>query len=238
MRVFVAVLARDLRLSVRHGADTTAALLFFLGLMPMLPFLPFATLAGALAYLGKTIPEKLAKEREARRVLMEKSEAEAKLRKERARGQAVVVMDADLQDPPEVVLALVAKWREGFDVVAAQRLSRAGESRFKRLTAALFYRLIGRLSDVDLPPDGGDFRFLFHPQRKLLAVGFNVSEHRGDNRYYDLLASEARLASFIAIAKGDIPARHWFRLGRTVTPVGSGADRSNTPILSRPRKPP
>jgi dolichol-phosphate mannosyltransferase len=79
---------------------------------------------------------------------------------DRASGEAVIVMDADLQDPPEVVLEMVAKWREGFDVVYAERLSRAGESRFKRLTADLFYRAIARLSAVDIPRNVGDFRLV------------------------------------------------------------------------------
>jgi dolichol-phosphate mannosyltransferase len=78
----------------------------------------------------------------------------------RARGQAVVLMDADLQDPPEVVLDMIAKWREGFEIVYAQRLSRDGESRFKIMTSNLFYRVMGRLSDVDVPPNVGDFRLV------------------------------------------------------------------------------
>ncbi len=65
-----------------------------------------------------------------------------------------------------------------------------------------------------------DFRFLFDPNRQLLSIGYQVQENRLDGNFYDLLASEARLASFVAIAKGDVPARHWFRLGRTLTPVG------------------
>jgi cyclic beta-1,2-glucan synthetase len=68
-----------------------------------------------------------------------------------------------------------------------------------------------------------EFDFLYDRQRKLLSIGFRCSDGTLDESCYDLLASEARLASFIAIAKGDIPARHWFRLGRTVTPVGAGA---------------
>lgn len=82
-----------------------------------------------------------------------------------ARGQAIVVMDADLQDPPEVVLNMVAKWREGFDVVYARRISRQGESRFKLWTADLFYRLLTRLSDVEIPRNVGDFRLI---DRKVL----------------------------------------------------------------------
>ena len=70
-----------------------------------------------------------------------------------------------------------------------------------------------------------DFRFLFHPQRKLLAVGFNVNDHRCDGSYYDLLASEARLASFLAVSHGQLPLEHWFALGRMVNLV------SGTPTL-------
>lgn len=77
-----------------------------------------------------------------------------------SRGQAVVIMDADLQDPPEVIIDLVAKWREGYEVVYAVREEREGETRFKQLTAALFYRLINRITDVNIPLDAGDFRLL------------------------------------------------------------------------------
>jgi glycosyltransferase involved in cell wall biosynthesis len=79
---------------------------------------------------------------------------------ELAVGEAVIVMDADLQDPPEIVLALIARWREGHDIVHARRRSRAGESRFKLLTARLFYRGLNALSDVELPADVGDFRLV------------------------------------------------------------------------------
>lgn len=79
---------------------------------------------------------------------------------EAATGEAVIVMDADLQDPPEVVLEMVAKWREGYEVVNAQRLSRAGEGVFKRSTSYLFYRLMDRLSALQIPRDVGDFRLV------------------------------------------------------------------------------
>ena len=71
-----------------------------------------------------------------------------------------------------------------------------------------------------------EFAFLLDPDRRLLSIGYLCAEDRLDPNCYDLLASEARLASFVAIAKGDVPARHWFRLGRAVTPVGQrrGAD--------------
>ena len=76
------------------------------------------------------------------------------------RGDAVIVMDGDLQDPPEVALAMIAKWREGFDVVYAQRTHREADSRFKRATARLFYKVISALADVEIPPDTGDFRLV------------------------------------------------------------------------------
>ena len=75
-------------------------------------------------------------------------------------GQAVVIIDADLQDPPEVILELAKKWKEGYEVVYAVRAERQGESWFKLLTAALFYRLIFRITDVKIPLDTGDFRLI------------------------------------------------------------------------------
>jgi polyisoprenyl-phosphate glycosyltransferase len=77
-----------------------------------------------------------------------------------AAGRAVIVMDADLQDPPETVLVMAERWREGYDVVFGVRRERVGESRFKRFSAAAFYRLLQRLADVELPTDVGDFRLL------------------------------------------------------------------------------
>lgn len=77
-----------------------------------------------------------------------------------ASGDAVVVIDADLQDPPEVIPAFIDKWREGFKVVYGQRRRRNGEGWFKRATASLFYRGLQRLSDTELPLDSGDFRLL------------------------------------------------------------------------------
>jgi dolichol-phosphate mannosyltransferase len=77
-----------------------------------------------------------------------------------ARGDCVVVIDADLQDPPEVIVQTVGKWREGYDVVYGLRADRAGEGRLKRATAALFYRLLKRLTRIEIPVDVGDFRLL------------------------------------------------------------------------------
>ncbi|HLL26328.1 MAG TPA: glycosyltransferase [Xanthobacteraceae bacterium] len=80
-------------------------------------------------------------------------------------GKAIIVMDADLQDPPEVVGALVERWKEGYDIVHARRLSREGEGTFKRWTARVFYKLLGRISSIDIPSDVGDFRLI---DRKVL----------------------------------------------------------------------
>lgn len=93
---------------------------------------------------------------------------------EHAVGQALVVMDADLQDPPEVALDLVDKWREGFDVVYAVRDEREGESRVKLATAKWFYRLLGRMSEVDIPVDAGDFRLV---DRKVADAVIAMPEH-------------------------------------------------------------
>jgi glycosyltransferase involved in cell wall biosynthesis len=84
-----------------------------------------------------------------------------------SRGQAVVIIDADLQDPPEVILDLITKWREGFEVVYAIRSEREGEGWFKLVTASLFYRMIVKITDVKIPLDAGDFRLL---DRKVVNV--------------------------------------------------------------------
>lgn len=75
-------------------------------------------------------------------------------------GDAAVIIDADLQDPPEVIADFVAKWREGYEVVVGQRLERPKESYFKRITAYVFYRILNRMSDVPVHLDAGDFRLL------------------------------------------------------------------------------
>lgn len=82
-----------------------------------------------------------------------------------ASGDAVIVMDADLQDPPEVVGQMIEKWKEGYEVVYGRRMSREGDSAFKKWTASLFYKFLGRLSSVDIPRDAGDFRLI---DRKVL----------------------------------------------------------------------
>lgn len=93
-----------------------------------------------------------------------------------SRGEAVVIIDADLQDPPEVILDMIAKWRDGYEVVYAVRTEREGESWFKEMTASIFYRLIYRITDVDIPLDTGDFRLL---DRKVVNVMNQMRErHR------------------------------------------------------------
>lgn len=77
-----------------------------------------------------------------------------------ALGDAVVLIDADLQDPPAVILEMVDRWRDGYHVVYGMRTDRSGETRFKMWTAKLFYRLLNRLSDVKIPLDVGDFRLM------------------------------------------------------------------------------
>jgi polyisoprenyl-phosphate glycosyltransferase len=93
-----------------------------------------------------------------------------------ARGDAVVIIDSDLQDPPEVITEMVARWREGYEVVYAVRAEREGESWFKLFTASLFYRVIFRITDVKIPLDTGDFRLM---DRKVVDVMNSMREkHR------------------------------------------------------------
>ncbi|HEY5731940.1 MAG TPA: glycosyltransferase family 2 protein [Anaerolineales bacterium] len=93
-----------------------------------------------------------------------------------ARGDAVVIIDADLQDPPELILEMSKKWKEGYEVVYAVRAEREGESWFKLWTASLFYRIIFRITDVKIPLDTGDFRLM---DRKVVDVMKQMRErHR------------------------------------------------------------
>jgi glycosyltransferase involved in cell wall biosynthesis len=91
-----------------------------------------------------------------------------------ARGQAVILIDADLQDPPEVIPELIANWRDGYEVVYAVRRKRKGESFFKRFTASFFYRLINRITDIEIPLDTGDFRLM---DRRVVDVLNKMREH-------------------------------------------------------------
>jgi len=91
-----------------------------------------------------------------------------------AAGEAVVLIDGDLQDPPELILEMIERWQAGNEVVYAVRSEREGESRFKRLTALIFYRLIYRITDVDIPLDTGDFRLM---DRKVVDALNSMREH-------------------------------------------------------------
>lgn len=100
-----------------------------------------------------------------------------------AKGDAVVVIDADLQDPPEVILRMIEKWKEGYEVVYAKRLKRHGETLFKKVTAKMFYRLLRSMTSVDIPTDTGDFRLI---DRKVCDVLRGLKEK---NRYVRGLVS-------------------------------------------------
>ncbi|OAN36316.1 glycosyltransferase [Chloroflexus islandicus] len=91
-----------------------------------------------------------------------------------AAGKAVIVIDSDLQDPPEVIPELIARWREGYQVVYGVREEREGETWFKKTTAALFYRLIVRITNVKIPVDTGDFRLM---DRKVVDALKRMREH-------------------------------------------------------------
>jgi glycosyltransferase involved in cell wall biosynthesis len=95
---------------------------------------------------------------------------------ETATGDAVILMDGDLQDPPELIADFVAKWREGYDVVYAIRRSRKGEGAFKLLTARLFYRIVRRMTKIDIPVDTGDFRLM--SRRVVEALRRSTERHR------------------------------------------------------------
>ena len=91
-----------------------------------------------------------------------------------AQGNAVILIDADLQDPPEVILDMIQKWKEGFQVVHAIRRERKGETWFKLFTAKIFYRIIYRITDVDIPLDTGDYRLM---DRKVINQMKRMREH-------------------------------------------------------------
>ena len=95
---------------------------------------------------------------------------------EAAKGDATVVIDCDMQDPPELIGELVARWREGFDVVYAQRRSRAGETLPKRIVARVGYRVISRVAEVEIPPNTGDFRLM---SRRVVDNVVALKEHHG-----------------------------------------------------------
>jgi glycosyltransferase involved in cell wall biosynthesis len=91
-----------------------------------------------------------------------------------AQGDAVVLIDADLQDPPELIPEMIQKWKEGYQVIYGQRIEREGESLFKKATARWFYRLLNKLSEVPIPLDTGDFRLM---DRKVVEELKKMREH-------------------------------------------------------------
>lgn len=155
-----------------------------------------------------------------------------------ARGDAVVVMDADLQDPPEVVLQLAETWRQGYEIVYAQRLSREGETRFKLWTARLFYRFLRSMTNVDIPENVGDFRlvdrkaldaFKAMPERdrfvrgmfgwmgfRQTAVPFHRASRAAGKTHYPL-AKMVRLAFDGIVSFSDLPLRLALWLGAAVS---------------------
>jgi len=98
-------------------------------------------------------------------------------------GDAVIVIDSDLQDPPEVMLEMIEKWKEGFHVVYGKRLKRAGETYFKKVSAKLYYRILNKMTNVDIPVDTGDFRLI---DRKVCDAMKSLNEK---NRYVRGLVS-------------------------------------------------
>ena len=91
-----------------------------------------------------------------------------------AKGDAVIAMDADLQDPPEVALQMIEKWKEGYDVVHGKRRKRKGETVFKKATAAFFYRFMRKITSLDMPADVGDFKLY---DRKVVDAVLSLGEH-------------------------------------------------------------
>ncbi len=157
---------------------------------------------------------------------------------EHAAGEAVVIMDADLQDPPELLPELVARWREGYDIAYAVRTSREGEGIFKKLTAAGFYRTLRRITQVDIPVDTGDFRlmgrravdaFLRMPEQhrftrgmvawmgfRQIGVPFHrAPRHAGETKYH--LRRMLRLASDGLVSFSHLPLQLATWLGGAVS---------------------
>ena len=148
-------------------------------------------------------------------------------------------LPADLPEEAERILGPLDAAPPSLDAApaayheAAAALAALGDARTTAMVAALRRAgqaaagLVARLAAVSAMAEemveGMDFRFLYDPVQKLFSIGLRVHETKLDPSMYDLLASEARLASFVAIAKGEIPAEHWFRLGRALTPVGRGS---------------
>lgn len=102
---------------------------------------------------------------------------------EKSIGDAIIIIDADLQDPPEVILKMIEKWKEGYEVVYGKRIKREGETFFKKFTANIFYRLLRSMTSIDIPADAGDFRLI---DRKVCNALMSLPEK---NRYVRGLVS-------------------------------------------------
>ena len=145
---------------------------------------------------------------------------------DRARGDVVVVIDDDLQDPPEVVAEMVAKWREGYKVVYGVRTKRKGESAFKIHTARLFYRLLGRMSETEIPLDTGDFRLM---DRQVVDA---LRSMREESRYV------RGMVAWIGFKQTGLPYERDVRFaGETHYPLSRMLDLALNGILSFSSKP-
>ena len=133
-------------------------------------------------------------------------------------GLEVLPAPGDMPDRCTAALVELAARPGDGDAARAEHLERSSDA-----CGALVRRLLALARYAHALFDEMDFRFLLDPTRKLLAIGYQVQEGDRDSNCYDLLASEARLASFVAIAKGDVPASHWFHLGRVMTPIEQGS---------------
>ncbi|MEZ5783237.1 MAG: glycosyltransferase family 2 protein [Rhizobiaceae bacterium] len=154
-----------------------------------------------------------------------------------ATGDAVIPIDVDLQDPPELIAEMLARWREGYDVVLAARNDRSSDTRFKRVTASLFYRIMLRLSDVEIPAQTGDFRLMdrrvvealkLMPERARFMkgvfawVGFRTStiyfkrEKRQAGEAQQSLGKLVRLAVDGIVSFTSLPLRIWSFIGAAI----------------------
>jgi glycosyltransferase involved in cell wall biosynthesis len=126
-----------------------------------------------------------------------------------ARGDAVITIDADLQDPPELITVFLAQWRAGYDVVSGRRTTREGESALKITSAKWFYRVINRLSDVEIPQDTGDFRLI--SRRALEALKSLRETHRYMKGLYAWIGFPQKQVPYLrhARAAGDSKWTYW-----------------------------
>lgn len=141
-------------------------------------------------------------------------------------GDAAVIIDADLQDPPELIPEMVKHWEEGYDVIYGKRKTREGESGFKLLTAKMFYKTLNALSDVEIPKDTGDFRLV---DKKVIDVINSLPEH---NKFL------RGLFSWVGFNQKEVEYERKERLaGKTKYPLGKMVKLAGDGILSFSTKP-